>query len=301
MARCSVIVPTYRQKDLLRMTLDTLSRQSISRDDYEILVVDNNADGEFSETTRSLAGEYGAIYVRETMPGAGAARNAGIQQAQGDILIFVDDDVEVCADFLSQHLKMHSKEDKAVVVGRIVEQPETEDWFSRFLTQCQVINQQIAEGSCVDFRQFYGANASVRKHWVVKAGLFDRGFKRRQDGELAYRLKQLGLSFRTCVGAVAVHHSRFSPASYLRRARDNGFYLAMFWTKHPEMKVIENERQYRGLKPIVARLFGRVLFSVGWLVYPITPYFLHKGFMARVLVGNVKGIRDFEKKAMKFE
>jgi len=292
--KCSVIIPTFRQTSLLEQTLTTLSRQSLARDEYELVVVDNNTDPQYSTRVREAAEKFSAVSLHEPKPGAAAARNRGVDHGASEIVVFVDDDIEVREDFLQQHLAIHQRDEKAVVVGRVVEGLKTAGWFGRFLNDCQIINRQPDGATEVDFRQFYGANASVRKRWIVEAGMFDPTFLRRQDGELAFRLKKMGLNFRSCPSAVAIHHSQFSPEGYLKRARDNGYYLAMLWTKHPELKVLENEAQYRGLKPIVARVLGNCLFALGWLVYPITPLFVHKGFVARVLVENVRGIRDFE-------
>ncbi len=122
----SVIIPTCRRAVVLRNTLNSLIPQTDR--DFEVVVV---CDGEDPQT-RALSIDYTAefpltwIFTKERH-GLPSARNTGANAAQGEILLFLDDDTEAVPDWISQHRK-HLQTDKSqtlAVVGKII------DVFSR--------------------------------------------------------------------------------------------------------------------------------------------------------------------------
>ena len=86
----SVVVPTRNRARYLRTSLGSLMRQSLDQP-FEVVVVDDAS----SDETPRLAAELGVLLVRHDSPeGPNAARNAGIRAASGELIVFVDDDVE---------------------------------------------------------------------------------------------------------------------------------------------------------------------------------------------------------------
>ncbi len=92
----SVIVPVYNEARLARC-LDGLFRQSLSRDRYEVLVVDNGPH----EETRRLASGFPAEYLVAAGGGSYAARNRAVGRARGRILAFTDADCCAPPEWLS--------------------------------------------------------------------------------------------------------------------------------------------------------------------------------------------------------
>src|SRR5688500_1576779 len=90
----SVIVPTYNRKDSVLRTLGSLSRQTLSTDFYEVIVVD---DGSVDETAGIATQEFPFTlrYLSQENRGATKARNHGAVESRGDVLVFIDDDVTV--------------------------------------------------------------------------------------------------------------------------------------------------------------------------------------------------------------
>src|SRR5579871_5412880 len=94
--RASIIIPTRSRPGYLEVALSSLAPQATAAG-AELIVVD---DGGIAANER-LAARAGARYVALGEPrGLNAARNAGIAAATGDLLAFVDDDVEVRAGWL---------------------------------------------------------------------------------------------------------------------------------------------------------------------------------------------------------
>ncbi len=100
----SVIIPTRNEKEALEKLLKSLKRQTYK--DYEAIVV----DGGSTDGTERVAKEYGAKFIREygKYKSPANARNIGIQNAKGEIVIVLDCDYEVWDGFLGEGVKAFS-------------------------------------------------------------------------------------------------------------------------------------------------------------------------------------------------
>ena len=115
--KVSVIIPTYNNKESLRLVLKSLVYQNFPRRSYEIIVADDgSSDGtkemvmSFKEETRFESLRY--FFQEDKGFRAGQARNLGARHAQGKILVFLDDDSLAHPRLLQQHLKRHFSRDK---------------------------------------------------------------------------------------------------------------------------------------------------------------------------------------------
>jgi len=84
--RFSIIIPAYNAEDHIRKTLDSVKMQTFT--DYELIVVCDSC----TDNTRKIAKEYGAITRAANFHHSGYARNAGLEFANGDYILFMDDD-----------------------------------------------------------------------------------------------------------------------------------------------------------------------------------------------------------------
>lgn len=101
--KSSVIIPTAGRPVVIKTAIQSLLAASPDRHSAEILVIDNNTQEELArdlhEYCTSLNGRV--RYVRETSPGLSAARHRGVDESHGEILTFIDDDVEVSGGWLN--------------------------------------------------------------------------------------------------------------------------------------------------------------------------------------------------------
>lgn len=117
--KVSVVIPTYNRRELLRRCLAAATHQDYA--DYEVIVVD---DGSTDGTDAMVAQTFPRVhYVRQANRGPAAARNRGIDLANGTIVAFTDDDCEPPGDWLHQLVALFEQYPGVVAVGGVVEAP----------------------------------------------------------------------------------------------------------------------------------------------------------------------------------
>lgn len=95
----SIIIPVYNDPHITDC-LKSIAQLDYSRDEYEVIIIDNNCNPEFSKTLQADQVKFNFIYIQELQPGSYIARNAGLQITQGDYLAFTDSDCVVDTQWL---------------------------------------------------------------------------------------------------------------------------------------------------------------------------------------------------------
>jgi GT2 family glycosyltransferase len=224
--RCSVVLPTHNEGELLRMTVESICAQS-GRLDYEIIIVDDaSTDGSCDE----FVDRPSCRVVRATGLGVAGARNLGAEQASGDLLVFLDAHCLVMANWLERFAEAVAKTSVGVVGPCFTRLRESEPkaagmtWIDQSLstawghpfTTSEPYPVAFVPGGCQAFR------ASVFR----TIGGYDRGFTRwgYEDIEICLRLWLLGYTVKVDPEIVIGHHFR-THASYDVRQRDLAFNL----------------------------------------------------------------------------
>ncbi len=105
----SIIICTYNpDENIFKRCLDAIKKASVEYRPHEILIVDNNSANKFSEQEycREFCNGCDARMINEKEQGLTSARLKGIREATGDILVFIDDDNLIAADFFKQGMKV---------------------------------------------------------------------------------------------------------------------------------------------------------------------------------------------------
>ncbi len=174
----SVIVPTYRRDETLVETVRQLLAQEVD-DAFEVIIVDQTPEG--SPTTAAFIAAQGDDRVRivtTTPPNLPRARNVGTREARGEIVLFIDDDVQLPKGWLAAHLANFADACVHAVAGRItdVRWPGSKgdvvgefSWYGRDRTNLDYDKRaRIRVGG--------GGNLSVRKRSYNAIGGFDERF-----------------------------------------------------------------------------------------------------------------------------
>lgn len=133
----SAVICTFNRADYLRKAVDSLTRQSLSSDRYEIIVVDNGS----TDKTRSVVREFSknpiVRYFHEPELGLSFARNAGWRSARGKYTAYLDDDAVAHPDWLQKILEVFEtvKPGPGCVGGRVepIWESDRPGWLSDWL------------------------------------------------------------------------------------------------------------------------------------------------------------------------
>lgn len=212
MIDASVIIPTYNRIDPLRELLTSLAGQDYPPGQFEVIVVD---DGSVDDTPSLADASYPFVfrYVRQANQGGVSARNYGGQLAQGQLLIFLDDDMIAEPGYVSGLVEAHAGQTTLISRGKLV--PWAPDELSVF-TQISVRRNGRyipTETVKTDLMEFASNNLAVRRDEFLSLGgwreiiVGEPGLKGGiwADLEFAYRAGQNGFSFIT-VGAARICH-----------------------------------------------------------------------------------------------
>ncbi|AOY80422.2 glycosyltransferase family 2 protein [Moorena producens JHB] len=239
----SIVIPTYNRLPILKKCLIALEHQQIRQDsqilDYEVVLVD---DGSTDGTLDWLAAHGDQFpHVRsfaQNHAGPAAARNLGVKQALGEIIIFIDSDLVVTEHFLQSHADALVQAQQRLGCDRLF----TYGWV---INTCNFEDPTSEPYKITDFSAAYFAtgNVAIARKWLLEAGLFDTRFQLYgwEDLELGVRLKQLGLKLIKCPEAVGYHwHPPFSLDQIPRmidREIQRGRMGVLFYRKHPTWEV----------------------------------------------------------------
>ena len=117
----SIIICTKNRADSLGRTLTALEGVAIPQAArVELIVVDNGSTDHTAEVVRSHQSEkFELRLILEPIGGQAHARNRGMADTEGGIIIFTDDDVLPTGDWLKLHLQAYDDPTTAAVLGRI--------------------------------------------------------------------------------------------------------------------------------------------------------------------------------------
>ena len=182
----TILVCTHNRADLLRGALESLELQSLPRDRFEVLVVDNaSTDGTPGVVAECAArGRVDLRSVREDELGLDAARNRGIREAAGTFVAFLDDDARARSDWAAAVLEGFSRHDAPILGGRVdlTWEASRPAWFSdvllRYLIHCDYGPEVVAVSSPP---WLYGTNVAFRKSLFQEIGLFRLDLDRKGD------------------------------------------------------------------------------------------------------------------------
>lgn len=103
--RISVIIPTYNEEQSVKDCLESLAKQSFG--DFEVIVVDDGSTDNTATIIKSLITYHPSLItlLLQKHKGPGAARNLGVKEARGEILVFVDADMTFDKNFLKNLIR----------------------------------------------------------------------------------------------------------------------------------------------------------------------------------------------------
>ncbi|MCW4044912.1 MAG: glycosyltransferase [Candidatus Bathyarchaeota archaeon] len=209
--RLSVVIVTYNRCTDLSECLNSLFSSNDSPS--EIIVVDSNS----TDGTHRLAKSYPLKLVNIKERSMVKARNVGFQNAEGDIVAYVDDDVVVNKDWSKQMLIPYTDKNVGGVVGRVLPYnnavraylPTKNNAIGKVFNNGFILgNFDIPTQQPIEVDTVIGCNMSFRRELLQKTGGFDENFRGscfRDDTDMSLRVKKLGCKIIYQPKAIAQH------------------------------------------------------------------------------------------------
>jgi glycosyltransferase involved in cell wall biosynthesis len=198
--RVTVLIPTVDRYSYLRTLLEQLRRQTVPP--FEIIIVDQTPAGRGQPGLYETFLDLPLKVIHQATSGQCSSRNAGLQASRGDFILLLDDDDEVPANLIENHLSTLAKFGAEVSCGVAEELgagPLPSDF--RFLRASDV---------------FPANNTLLQRAVLRRSGLFDLAYDRqaRADGDLGMRLYLAGATLVLNPDISVLHHH--APAGGLR-------------------------------------------------------------------------------------
>jgi GT2 family glycosyltransferase len=253
--RLSIVVPTYKRRDLLLRCTDALRRQELAAP-YEIIVADDGGEDGIRELVAGLARRDRRVrYVYGHHAGPAAAKNRGIGRARANLIAFVDDDWIVAPDFVRRTVAFFDEHPESpAMTARMVaaaDSPFVErvNHF-QYETDMRLLLERrnrlahhlrnFLAGTHYPFRPqaapYISASGGLvlRRSVVDEVGVFDENLLIGEDTDLAWRMRAVGITLFYNPAIEIVHNYRATFPESLRQQFHYGVGLNDFVRKAPD-------------------------------------------------------------------
>lgn len=224
----SIIVPTYKRRDLLKRLLDSLLQISYPKDKYEVIVIgDSTYDDNTVELVKNLTAiaPFKLYYLKCHHPSPSAKRNLGIKDARGEIIGFTDDDCVVDLNWISQAVPHFSDTSVAGVQGRTSIPPPSH------------LSPSYHYATGITEPGYQTCNIFYRKEVLEEVGGFDEHFTSisREDSDIAFTLLEKGYNIATASEVIVEHPVRDGESWDLIKSAKRGLSDPLLFKKHPRL------------------------------------------------------------------
>lgn len=285
LVKASVILPTKDRGIAISETIDSLLNLDFPHAEHEILIVDNLSSPENQQHLQSFEAAYPdrIRYVREPKLGLCNARNCGIDNSNGEILVFLDDDAIVPNYWLKNIVEPFANHPNVYAVGGKVIAKFTSpppDWLDRRLG---IYISNFDHGDRIVKLQYNeyprGANMAFRREAFAKCGYFLDCFDRKGnslmsygDIEICYRVEKAGYDILYLPDAEIYHLIRGD------RLNEEWFKKRFYWQGRSEGLF---ELLHYGRKHILDSLYSHLKQSIKGDRYDRLH---HQGFLTAALL-----------------
>ena len=237
--KISAIVCTHNRAEYLKWAVESLLKQALPREDYEVIVVDNASTDNTKNVIGSLVGQPDGLlrYVFEEQLGLSAARNRGLKEARGRYVAFLDDDAVACGTWLEGILDIFESLDPTpgCVSGKILPiwEGARPEWLEKRLEGHLALQDWGDEAHFIGSREWFaGANVSYPKDILEEAGGFDVSLGRignnllsMEENLVREKLEAMGYAYYYDPAVMVEHHIRTERLNrdwFVRRSYWNG-------------------------------------------------------------------------------
>jgi glycosyltransferase involved in cell wall biosynthesis len=233
----SIIIPVYNRQDSIQRVLLKLRLQKNIGCQYEILIIDDGSIDQTNKAVQEIKKDWinnQIKYYYQTNMGSAAARNIGIRESRGKILLFLDSDIVPEDNLIEEHLIFHQEYQLYNYAVRGITRYPREIEHTAY--PVEVIKRTKEKYKEIGWHEFISNNISIKKTFLLENGLFDESMKVFVDNELGFRLCKKGLKLFQNISAIGYHYHPLTITKYLESAESYGKQLAKWENKTPNLK-----------------------------------------------------------------
>lgn len=290
--KISVIIPTLNHAQSIAERLKPICSQTLDRSKYEILVVDNGSSDNTAEVLSTLCSQIENLHwIREPRPGRSNARNRGICESSGDLIVFLDDDIEISSDNLERHLFYHvNAKGLIAVISRVKEASAIDPkWAQQYfhVRQNNVSFRAPDDNVQTPLGQYFATgNVSILRNTLELIRNSDQrlqfyfdtdpAFDYLEDSDMGFRLIKAGVQFVFAQDIRCYHNHPTNLQSILKRNYRVGYCMERLIRKYPEVsanaRYLTSSRLVNGM--LLIAIAG--LFPLAYILYLVWPEPLYK-------------------------
>jgi glycosyltransferase involved in cell wall biosynthesis len=257
----SVVIPTYDRRERLAEVLKPLQDDPATGE--IIVVVDGSHDGSYELLSEWAAADARLRPIFQENAGGAAARQRGIEAAQFDVVVVLDDDVIASAGLIGAHLRLHADGGRRLVLGYMptrVPRPRHPGEVTTFLyaeeyeEQCRIYE---ADPDTV-LRNFWMGNVSLDRRSAVEVGFATRlAIRRHSDMDFGLRCRKAGFEARFDRSLLAEHSHNRTLEQFASEARFSGAARWRLMQEYPELAgSIDPSNEVSGVERAVVAIIG---------------------------------------------
>ena len=225
--KISAIVPVYNRAGLMPKLIQALLNQ-----DYpvEIVIVDDGS----TDNTADIVRGFPVTYIHQKNSGPSAARNHGVNESGGDIVVFTDSDCVPQKDWIRRLIDGFEDDVGAVAGSYNIANPES------LLASCiheEIKLRHLALKRKKYIRAFGSYNVALKRNVFLKVGGFNEGYRSAsgEDNDLSYKILKAGYKIRFKDDALVAHHHPEQIWNYLKEQYRHGYWRIKMYRDFPEM------------------------------------------------------------------
>lgn len=221
----SIVIAARNEGQRIAQCLEALQNQSLDRGQYEVIVVDDDSN----DGTADVAACLGARVVRQQYKGAAAARNRGIEEARGEIVLFTDAD---CIPEMHWVERLSSPLKQTAIAGTVGRIVSLQSHWIAGLIQVELDEHYERMGHRESIDYVNTGNCGFKRALLCQ-NHFDETFLWIEDLELSFRLAQRGERVVFVQDALVEHAHPERLLAHLRRKFCHATFVPYIYRRYP--------------------------------------------------------------------
>jgi len=281
----SIVIPTYNRAHILGRCIESVLQQDFRNNSYEVIVINDGSQ----DKTYQVARQYQTIpqfrYFCRHHRGISAARNLGIKNALGEVLMFLDDDCLAGPQWVEKYAKVFQDNEGIEIIQGPCVYPAGNNFFrecTNYLTQVadlqRVIKSDLLEGG-MEAKYIGSGNFAILRSTIVSHDLFfDEDLTTREDEDYFRRVAKLKIRIAYIHNPVA----HITPFNFVTEARRYFFYgrgESRLQRKWGEYTRLQYDISWRGLRERYRPINSIIML----VIFRLREFYWNLGFLYQKL------------------